>query len=151
MPKKYRVKKKTHEIQQHIISVLDKPMPLAKIAKLTSRDKDRISYHLAKMLEDGRVTMTKINGAPANEAYLYTLGDVDMSEYIEPKPRKTVMTLQDLIEKERREFKPKGAMANVKDAFDKLVKSSKLTHEDRVRALSKQRIGCGISEVYSIG
>jgi DNA-binding transcriptional regulator GbsR (MarR family) len=151
MPRKYKVKKRTHEIQQAIINVLTEPMPLRAIALKTSLDKANIAYHLKKMAHDDVIVKTHIKGAPSDEAFLYSLGEVEVRSYAEPKKKNKLLTLEDLIEKERREYKPKGAMAKVDDAFGKLVNTSKLAHQDRVTALRNTRIGCGISQVYSIG
>lgn len=150
MPKNYKINAKTAEIQSAIFQLLDEPKPFAYIDFKLDLGKSKTSYYLKKMVCSGTITMTKIQGAPSYDAFIYSIGNgVEQVKGIPRTYNKTIMTLAELKEKEGREYKPKGAMAKVENAFQKLAEVSRITHQDRNTAYRKAKANLGISPVYN--
>jgi hypothetical protein len=172
--KPHSASQNSYEVRKLIMSVIDKPMRFIDIqqavhARQSNKEKTRnahISNHLTKLCQVGCLNV-KDTKAKSQDRFWYTLTGIDYTPTVfkpeEVKCEKTkAFSIQDgetteqaqlRVDNERAqaEFSHKSAMRQIPDLAKKLREQSRLMREDRNRMLIRQRIGCGISQVYSIG
>ena len=164
----------SYELRRLALSVIDRPMRFIDIisavhAKQTNCPRVKVTHlsnHLHKLCEVGCLSI-KDTRAKAQDRYWYMTTGIEYTPTVfKPDDLKveraagfsiqegeTVEQAQLRVENERAqaEFSHKSAMRNIPDLAKKLREQSQLMRQDRNRALSREKIGCGISQVYSIG
>lgn len=169
--KPHSASQNSYEVRTLILSVIDRPMRFIDIqqavhAKQTNQQKTRnahISNHLTKLTQVGCLNV-KDTKAKAQDRFWYTLTGVEYtptvfkpeevkvekSKAFSIQPNETIEQAEERVANERAqaEFSHRSAMRQIPDLAKKLREQSRLMRRDNERKLSRQRIGCGISQVY---
>ena len=134
-------------------------MSCSQIAHRLEFTPQRTHYHLKNLIKKDLLVKINIGGRVTQDSIKYRakshIAEKDTPAVkVKPvkvkkvKPDEPLLTLEELMAQEakRDNYRPAGAMANV--SYETIRDSSKLVHADREYALRRQRIGCGISQVY---